>query len=149
MDRDTPTPLRQVLLESFGNLHEAVAAVTRAARAVVLAHLDSLDDRPYRVRARAGHFRHRLEEEFGAPGEGEPPWKAAVSLLGRGYGGVTLAEGSEWVWLKEGRTVFGTSRRFIPTVFQLVRRVLGEVMPRALMHDLYRRELRQQYQLDD
>lgn len=141
----------QSLCQAFGGLHQAVSDLVRAARAVVRAHFDSMDQEQYRVRARMTDVVRCLEEEYGktvVKGT-ESPWKAALDLLGEGHGGVTLLQGAEWAWFGENRTVFGASRRFIPTVFQMVRRILGNVIPRGVLHDLYRTELRDRYLIDD
>ena len=138
------------LRKTFGDFGNAVRYLSRCARAVVGAHLDSLNEKPYWVRAPRELLESHLRVEFPEEtADSSEQLQASLDLFSRGLGGVTLERREKWVWLKPDFKPFERKLRFIPTVFQLVQSIVGHSIPRPVLFDFYRMELRERFKVND
>jgi KaiC/GvpD/RAD55 family RecA-like ATPase len=120
--------------------------LARCARALNLAHFDSVPDKPGGFQgARRCHLARRLDEE----GVDPPSWEMAKGLLAALSKGPRLLESEDAVEIA-GIRMPGNKWRFSrPEVFPVLDYLLADSIPRPLLLDWYRAHLCARYAMDD
>jgi KaiC/GvpD/RAD55 family RecA-like ATPase len=123
---------------------EAVLLLARGARALNLAHFDTVEQEPRFEGARKTHLLSRLEQERLSPDQ----WGQCAALMRSLSDRPELVEADDWVMITSAFR--GGKRGFWrPEVFPALDHLLENHLPRTLLFDWYRAHLCERYQVED